>query len=73
MSKGHPWYGKSTDEISSNVHGGITFAEQSEEFEDCWTVGFDTCHYGDNQSNRNLSFVMIQLSLLVEDAINARS
>jgi hypothetical protein len=44
----HPWYGLDCDEIDVDIHGGLTF---SEEIDNYWVFGFDTNHYGDNLLN----------------------
>lgn len=53
---GHPAHGKSYDDINVDVHGGLTFAESTEDEwhhlpegtpKDHWVVGFNTAHYGD--------------------------
>lgn len=38
---GHPWHGKSYDDIPAEVHGGLTYGD-----EEGW-VGFDCAHAGD--------------------------
>lgn len=53
----HPWHGKSWDDISPEVHGGITYGEhcggnvchvpEPGEPEDLWWVGFDCKHAWD--------------------------
>lgn len=63
---GHPAHGKHYDSIDVEVHGGLTFSELIDEkmlkewaanhgltADDIgkWVVGFDTCHYADNQNN----------------------
>ena len=60
IPKGHKLHGKQYDDIDVSVHGGLTFSESASELDwpeipedskDGWVVGFDTCHYGDNQSS----------------------
>lgn len=47
VEEGHPWHGKSADEIeSSSAHGGITYAGYLEGGPHFY-VGFDTAHSGD--------------------------
>ena len=40
----HPWFGKSWDNLSADVHGGLTYYR--EEGSD-WVIGFDCAHSGD--------------------------
>ena len=59
IPKGHPWHGKSYDDIYDiapdlNVHGGLTFSEADVECDDpgkdnAWWLGFDCAHSGDAQ------------------------
>ena len=54
---GHPWHGKSYDDVNAEVHGGITYAEACSgdvchvpkpgEPDDVWWLGFDHAHSGD--------------------------
>jgi hypothetical protein len=46
LTQDHPWYQKDYDDISIDVHGGLTFS-QSDPHLDLWCIGFDTNHYGD--------------------------
>jgi len=59
--EGHPFYDKGYENIPVNVHGGLTFSEHiidNEKWSDGYWVGFDTAHYGDNQTNWTLNMVM---------------
>jgi len=58
IPKDHPLHGKHYDEISVDVHGGLTFSELvdsemiefwglSKKDEGKWCVGFDTAHCSD--------------------------
>jgi hypothetical protein len=61
--KYHPWFGKHYDDISVDVHGGLTYSklvdsstvkhfdEITENDIGYWIIGFDTCHSGDSYSN----------------------
>lgn len=56
VEAGHPWHGKSYDEVEPDVHGGITFAEPDvpcdKGGEDTgWWLGFDFAHLGDVPDN----------------------
>ena len=49
---GHPWFGKSYNDIDADVHGGLTFTEHGSDCKDHqgkdeWWVGFDCAHSGD--------------------------
>lgn len=44
VPKGHPWFGRDYDNIDYEPHGGLTFAEGTEEE---WEIGFDCAHGGD--------------------------
>lgn len=54
---GHPWHGLDWDEISAEVHGGLTYASECSESvchvpahgesDDVWWIGFDCAHSGD--------------------------
>lgn len=53
-SANHPWFGKKYDDIPVNIHGGLTFARSTNEYnwdrewdEEHWIIGFDTSHGGD--------------------------
>lgn len=57
LPPGHPFHGKHHDDIPGVVvHGGLTFSGKVSDFdwngldqfdENCWIIGFDTCHDGD--------------------------
>jgi hypothetical protein len=61
--KNHPWFGKHYNDISVDVHGGLTYSESVnartvKHFDDItendvgsWLIGFDTCHFGDSTDN----------------------
>ncbi|WP_178914064.1 hypothetical protein [Furfurilactobacillus rossiae] len=40
----HPYYGSDYEDIPVDVHGGLTYAMQNEEY---WEIGFDCAHLGD--------------------------
>lgn len=42
---GHPWHGKGYDDVVAEVHGGLTYANGSND--GAWWVGFDCAHAGD--------------------------
>lgn len=51
---GHPWHGKSDEEIDCDAHGGLTFSAPDTPCDkggadDGWWIGFDCAHYGDAQ------------------------
>jgi hypothetical protein len=82
---GHPMHGKYYDDIDVEVHGGLTFSELAEENmkewsggkiidEDLgsWIVGFDTAHYGDNETNwgfQNVEAETIRLKEQLENIV----
>ena len=49
----HPYYGKDYDDIPVKVHGGLTYAQDSQGeiswalTPKAWWIGFDCAHYGD--------------------------
>lgn len=52
VSKDHPWYGLSYNEVDGNVHGGLTFSEAAVACSENptgegWWLGFDCAHSGD--------------------------
>jgi len=55
IPKGHKLYGKDYDEIDISVHGGLTYAEYSENSypveceEPVYWIGFDCAHAGDGK------------------------
>jgi hypothetical protein len=60
ISKEHPLYGKTHDELNEflDIHGGITFSDYAKGIikrkginDDDWVIGFDTCHYDDTLEN----------------------
>lgn len=59
----HPWcVDMSRDDVfgrleSMNVHGGVTFAEQSSDGSGYWWIGFDCAHRGDTMANCTLEYV----------------
>ena len=60
IPKGHKLHGKDYDNIDVDVHGGLTFAANSDELDweelieedkGGYVVGFDCAHAGDNSEN----------------------
>jgi hypothetical protein len=51
IPKEHKYYGKHYEDISIEVHGGLTFSEEDFMFNpiqlDIWWIGWDYAHYGD--------------------------
>ena len=90
ISEEHPLYGKGYDEIHElmpelSVHGGLTFADDSERLKENWTelakelhgdnkkywiVGFDTVHYGDNLINCSREYVLKETENLAKQLEN---
>lgn len=83
VPKDHHWYGKDYKDIDADVHGGLTYSDQLNdeirkiaigelpETNDYWVVGFDTCHYGDNEHNCNLDYVLSEVESLKQQALEA--
>lgn len=83
VPKDHPWYGKDYDDIDADVHGGLTFSNHMSDLtrtravgelpgsDDYWVVGFDTCHYGDNEYNCDLNYVLSEVERLKQQALEA--
>lgn len=49
---GHPWFGRDDDDVSAEVHGGLTYSAADEPCDgagadDGWWVGFDCGHLQD--------------------------
>ncbi len=49
LPQGHPWHGKDYNDISPDVHGGLSFAEPDLRCgkggaDDAWWIGFDCGH-----------------------------
>lgn len=69
---GHPWYGKSYDDIEARCHGGLTFSEPDVHCgkggaDDGWWVGFDANH-GFDLPDRELA----QLTLEGQECMRMR-
>jgi hypothetical protein len=57
VTKDHPWFNKSYDDVDASVHGGLTYAAlceghichvpQESEDPNVWWLGFDCAHAGD--------------------------
>lgn len=74
----HPYYDKDYEEISVEVHEGLTYSSSSisspVEFIDgstelpdnYWILGFDTCHFGDNPTYWNKERVIEETLKLKE-------
>ena len=58
----HPVYGKDYDDVPVDVHGGLTFAERSDDKypvktkENLWWFGYDCAHSGDDIQNEDLIY-----------------
>ena len=49
---GHKYYGKGYEDVEVDIHGGWTYASDSDHFmveSDLWWIGFDCAHYGDGK------------------------
>ena len=65
LPKGHKYHGKGYFEIPVDVHGGLTYANDSlsnipddvKIKKTDWIVGFDTTHWGDGPENCDETFV----------------
>lgn len=81
VKPGHPWHGKSTDDLPDiTVHGGITYAEPTDHLN--WKIGFDCAHLYDltpgnrhspldNEVYRDFDYVRRQVGRLVDQALEA--
>ena len=77
LPKEHPCFKMDYEGINVDVHGGLTFSTESnnligkesweqltDEDKDCWVVGFDTCHWDDNESNWSEKAVILETKSL---------
>lgn len=83
VPKDHPWYEVHYNHIDVNIHGGLTFSNNMSDWikeiavgelpetNDYWVIGFDTCHYGDNEHNCNLNYVLSEVESLKQQALEA--
>ena len=64
---GHPWHGLEWDNAYNliDIHGGVTFSQKAPKWAEkfgfdpeCWVIGFDTAHYGDNLETQNEQYVL---------------
>lgn len=74
----HPFHGQHYDKLNTiiSVHGGLTFSEfgssirkwagYKPEYENCWIIGFDTCHYEDDMYKWPKSAVQDEVSDLAK-------
>lgn len=70
----HPWYRKDYDDISADVHGGLTYADNhapKEKPDGYWWLGFDTGHLKDTPDNCPESYVDAQIEYLRQQALEA--
>ena len=67
----HPYYKIHYDDISVNVHGGLTFSDWDED-EDLWVIGFDTSHYGDNKKQQDYNYVLNQCYYLLNQCLELK-
>jgi hypothetical protein len=67
----HPWYGMDYDNIPVRCHGGLTFGQLDED-ENLWVIGFDTCHFNDNEQNCNQDYVKCQCLMIVDRCMNTK-
>ncbi len=61
---GHPWHGKSADDVHATVHGGVSYADSCHgrvchvpgpgDAHDMWWVGFDCMHHRDSWPGREI-------------------
>lgn len=50
LPKGHPYFGKDYDDMDIDVHGGLTYANDTvatSTIKDRWWIGWDYAHLGD--------------------------
>lgn len=70
----HPWFNEHYDNISVNIHGGLTYSEDHPplyKLDGYWWLGFDCNHSGDNQINCNEEFVNAETEYLKIQALAA--
>jgi hypothetical protein len=68
----HPWFGKNYNDIECNCHGGLTYSADhvpKEKPDGHWWLGFDTCHLYDNKYNCCEAYVINEIELLKQQAI----
>ena len=65
IPKGHKLHGVDYNNIGIIVHGGLTYSE-SNDVDDTWIIGFDTCHCGDNAENWKYEDVVNETKWLIE-------
>ena len=79
---GHPWFGKSYDEIDDKVtiHGGLTYGRdhlpltdkgQQPVIDGLFWFGFDTCHCDDNKFTCDETYCQKELESLRRQAEEA--
>lgn len=53
LPEGHKYYGKDWVDIDLNVHGGLTYASDSDNYpvksDGLWWIGFDCAHWDDGK------------------------
>lgn len=69
VKPGHLAHGKGYDDVSVDIHGGLTYSEKCGNFichedptgeENTWWLGFDTCHLGDTSPGMMLADALMK-------------
>ncbi len=74
---GHPLYRIDYDEISIEVHGGLTFSDYAKHLKgvpenqhNMWAIGFDTAHYQDTINRWPKEAVQKEADYLLQQVLN---
>lgn len=68
IPQGHTLYGKDYDDIYVEVHGGLTYSNESDEYnypvetdEKVWWIGFDCGHFGDGKDYKLVESLIFKI------------
>lgn len=77
IPKSSSWHGMKYDDIPVDVHGGLTYADlasnasfKPDDIDDSdWIIGFDTCHYNDNEYSCDKEYVTNETNELFKQMV----
>lgn len=68
IPQGHELYGVEYDNINVEVHGGLTYSNESDEYsypvatdEKVWWIGFDCAHFGDGKDYKLIENIISRI------------
>ena len=77
FTKDHPLYGKNYDDIDIDVHGGLTYSDETKADghikAEGWTIGFDTMHLNDDIEMQDSEYVWNEIESMYKQITEGKN